>query len=111
MCGKSVAREMAKLTPVRLLTEALTPAAIGDELEFAALHRLLPSPAEARELAAGKQLAGTLLQLANKQLEPMHAGVIQFRCRRGIVDQDQVLAGLDVAEGHAHHASHDADLE
>ena len=78
VCGKSIAREMAKLAPTRLLTDPFTASTVGDELDYFALRKLLPSDEEARSLAPSTSLPsarldGPLLQLANKQLQPMHA--------------------------------------
>src|SRR6188768_1634760 len=75
ICGKYIAREMARLAETRLLTESTPPEAVGDELEWYELSRLFPSPAEVERLNASKALDGPLLQLANKQLQPMHANV------------------------------------
>jgi glycosyltransferase involved in cell wall biosynthesis len=71
VCGKHLAREFAARGPVRLLTDPL--AAVGDELESRFLASLLPSPDEARgyDLRQPLKLDRPLLQLANKQLEPM----------------------------------------
>src|SRR5688572_30469809 len=74
VCGKYIAREMSRLTETKLLTDPTLPGMVGDELEWWELQRLFPSPAEAQALA-GKPLPGPLLQLANKQLRPMHASV------------------------------------
>src|SRR5689334_12405128 len=77
VCGKSIAREMAKLAPTRLLTDPFTAITVGDELDFFALRQLLPSDKEARAIASSSssstRLDAPLLQLANKQLQPMHA--------------------------------------
>ena len=77
VCGKSIAREISKLAPTRLLTDPFTAVSIGDELDYFALRKLLPSDEEARALASlsssSARLAGPLLQLASKQLQPMHA--------------------------------------
>ena len=76
VCGKYIAREMARMTETRLLTENTPPELIGDELEWYELTRLFPSPAEVERLVkSGAPLDGPLLQLANKQLQPMHAAV------------------------------------
>ncbi len=73
VCGKMIAREMSKLAPTLLLTGAFNAGTVGDELDYFALRRLLPSDEEARAMAQSSRLDGPLLQLASKQLEPMHA--------------------------------------
>jgi glycosyltransferase involved in cell wall biosynthesis len=73
VCGRYVARETARLTDMRLLTEPFTAGHIGDELEARQLTSLLPSADEARRLDLRNpfKLDAPLLQLASKQLEPM----------------------------------------
>jgi glycosyltransferase involved in cell wall biosynthesis len=41
--GKNLAMELAELTDIRLLTENFTPEAMGGELDFHAMQRLLPA--------------------------------------------------------------------
>ncbi len=43
VCGKYIARELANLSPVRLLTTMLNPRQVVDEFEFLRLGQLLPS--------------------------------------------------------------------
>ena len=40
VCGKYLARELARLVPVQLVTQPFDVAAIGDELEYHELQRL-----------------------------------------------------------------------
>jgi glycosyltransferase involved in cell wall biosynthesis len=77
VCGRQVARELARLTDVRLLTNPFDAEHIGDEVEARELAALLPSPAEAQRLDLRRplKLDVPLLQLANKQLEPMTANL------------------------------------
>lgn len=82
ICGMSVAREMARLVPVTLLTDPFAINTIGDDLEDFALRRLLPEQAQAMKLApmggalsSPIRLDGPLLQGANKQFEPMIKGL------------------------------------
>ncbi|MEA2708353.1 MAG: hypothetical protein QOF78_954 [Phycisphaerales bacterium] len=73
VCGKYVARELSRLADVRLLTDPFNVASIGDEIETRELGALLPSQAEIARLDVRTplKLDAPLLQLANKQLEPM----------------------------------------
>jgi glycosyltransferase involved in cell wall biosynthesis len=50
VCGRYVARELARMAPVCLVTERLEAGLVGDELELAALRGLLAPP----EIQAGR---------------------------------------------------------
>ncbi len=43
VAGKAIARELAMLTPVQLLTDPFTPESVGDVLEFLTLSTLVPA--------------------------------------------------------------------
>lgn len=77
VCGKYIAKELAALTSdVRLITETFTPDSLGDDLAFATLKKLLPSPEEAMALrsAGGKvekafaAMAGTSFKSIDESL-------------------------------------------
>lgn len=51
ICGKHIAREMAALTSVRLVTDPFTPEQVGGDLDYWELQRLLPGQDEGAALA------------------------------------------------------------
>jgi len=68
ICGKNLARELARLSPVRLVTRSFDAADIGDELEYIELRRLFTDRDAARVPASG----GPVLQAINgPELLPM----------------------------------------
>src|SRR5262245_30255113 len=69
ICGRNIARELAMLTPIRLLT-MLDPAEIGDEVEHESLRRLLISAEESRAFGPNARLDVPILQYAYQNLEP-----------------------------------------
>src|SRR4051812_45762529 len=75
VCGMNISLEMSRLTPTQLLTESFTADHIGDDLSYIALHELLPPSESAQHFLGPNNVAldGPLLQLANKQLRPLHA--------------------------------------
>lgn len=64
VCGKYITQELARLAPVKLLTERFSPDSVGDELDY---HSLMRVSASAEELAfcknapPGTRLNGPLL--------------------------------------------------
>ena len=71
VCGKNIALQLSHLTQVKLLTPPFTATSVGSALDHHALQQLLPTPEESRRLSASRTLDAPLLQLANKQLQPM----------------------------------------
>jgi glycosyltransferase involved in cell wall biosynthesis len=74
VCGKNIARQLARLEPVRLLSEPFDASTVGDLLEFHELNALLLTDRARGVLttAEGAQVAdGPLLQgIANEALTP-----------------------------------------
>lgn len=64
VCGRNLARGLAKLGPVALLTKETDVEQLGDELEQRALARLLPDRATVETLLSGRpfSVAGPMLQ-------------------------------------------------
>ena len=77
VCGRHVARELARMTELRLLTEPFDSGTIGDELEVRHLASLLPTTDEAKrfDVRTPLKLEAPLLQLASKQLQPMSRNI------------------------------------
>ncbi len=72
--GKCVTRELARMEPLRIITEPFSMSAIGDALEFYEIQSLLLHPAEAAVLPASDGpclLDGPLLQgIGDERLLP-----------------------------------------
>jgi glycosyltransferase involved in cell wall biosynthesis len=64
ICGKYIAREMAGLTEMRLLSEQFTPESVGDELEYQALAALRFGPRD----GAGSQVVNGVTVLPHPLL-------------------------------------------
>jgi glycosyltransferase involved in cell wall biosynthesis len=56
VCGKYIARELAALTDVQLLTNQLDPEVVADEFEYCRLRQLLPKSADLSGLATSPLL-------------------------------------------------------
>ena len=69
VCGKYIAREMALLTPLRLLTAKLDSAHVSDEFELHRLKQLLPPTGDAIQDVPNNQL---LQAIAGSHLAPIH---------------------------------------
>ena len=71
VCGRHITRELARLAPVRLITDRLDAGLVGDELELAALRALL-APAELQPAGHAAALDQPLLQcVLGADLTPM----------------------------------------
>ena len=68
ICGKNLARELARLSPVRLVTKPFEAGDIGDEFEYLELRRIYADRESARLAASG----GPVLQaITGPELLPM----------------------------------------
>jgi glycosyltransferase involved in cell wall biosynthesis len=71
VCGRYITRELARLAPVRLITDRLDANLVGDELELAALRALL-APAEVQTPGHAVELENSVLQgVLGADLAPM----------------------------------------
>ncbi|MGH7347314.1 MAG: glycosyltransferase family 4 protein [Candidatus Rokuibacteriota bacterium] len=71
VCGRYITRELARLAPVRLITDRLDAGLVGDELELVALRALL-APAELQQPGPAIQLDHPILQcVLGADLTPM----------------------------------------
>ncbi len=71
VCGKYVARELAALTPLTLITDQLHADMVGDEFELHRLRQLLPPSVDLREL----QTSPLLQAIAGSHMAPIRADV------------------------------------
>jgi glycosyltransferase involved in cell wall biosynthesis len=81
VCGRNIAIEMSRLAAVRLFTE-LTPAGLRDELDFRAMHELLPTAAEGHALEAnpnGRLNGPLLVAVAGLDMQPIAPGLCGTR--------------------------------
>ena len=71
VCGRYITRELARLAPVRLITDRLEAGLVGDALELAALRALL-APAELQSAGRAVELDQPVLQcVLDAELTPM----------------------------------------
>jgi glycosyltransferase involved in cell wall biosynthesis len=71
LCGRYITREIARLAPVRLITDRLEAGLVGDALELAALRALL-APAELQSAGRAVELDHPVLQcVLDAGLTPM----------------------------------------
>lgn len=71
ICGRYVTRELARLGPVRLITDRLEAGLVGDALELATLHALL-APAELQSAGRAVEVDHPVLQcVVDAGLTPM----------------------------------------
>ena len=75
VCGKYIAREMAAITPVTLLTGQMDPGTVGDEFEFARLRQLLPKSADLSAVSTSPLLQA----IAGAHLGPIREDVRSSR--------------------------------
>ncbi|MCC6396860.1 MAG: hypothetical protein IT282_07550, partial [Bacteroidetes bacterium] len=53
VCGKYIAKELSRLTPLRLVTEGFDPASIQDAFDYRLLKSLLVPDQEQQNLRSG----------------------------------------------------------
>ena len=73
ICGKYIAREMAALTSVRLVTDPFTSEQVGGDLDYWELKRLLPGEEEHAALARAESVevdCPLLLGIGDESLRP-----------------------------------------
>src|SRR5215831_9000992 len=81
VCGRYITRELARLAPVRLITDRLEARLVGDELELVALQALL-APAELQAQGRAVELDHPVLQcVLDAGLNPMRP---RLRGRRNV---------------------------
>jgi glycosyltransferase involved in cell wall biosynthesis len=81
VCGRYITRELARLAPVRLITDRLEADLVGDELELAALRALL-APEELQQSGRPVEVEHPVLQgVPGPDLAPMRP---RLRGRRNI---------------------------
>ncbi|HEX8523490.1 MAG TPA: glycosyltransferase family 4 protein [Tepidisphaeraceae bacterium] len=96
VCGKYVAREMANLTPVCLITENLTPQVVTDEFEFARLRQLLPVD----QATVDELLRNPLLQaIGGSDLRPIHPQMRGTRTVGYTFFEDSIISSEALAAG------------
>jgi glycosyltransferase involved in cell wall biosynthesis len=82
LCGTYLTRELARRSPVRLITPAFDPATVGDEFEYSFLQGLVIDPAQIDAVRDEIADSAVLQAAVDHTLQPMAPGV---RGRRNVL--------------------------